>query len=300
MYVITGATGNTGRVAAEALLDNGQQVRAIGRSAERLAPLTQRGAEPFVCELTDASALTRAFTGAQAVYAMVPPKMQSDHYRQDQDAVTDALATALRSSGAKYVVALSSFGADKPDRTGPVIGLHAMEEKFNRIDGLDALYLRPGYFMENTLPQIGVIKMMGMMAGPLRADLKVPMIATRDIGHYAAERLRLLDFSRQTTRELLGARDYTMSEAAAIIGAAVGKPGLKYVQAPDEQLRGAMMQMGMSANSVGLLLEMAAAMNSGHMRSLETRSDENTTPTSFEEFVAEVFVPAYRGTTQAA
>ena len=96
------------------------------------------------------------------------------------------------------------------------------------------------------------------------------------------------------TRELLGQRDIDYTEVATIIGKAIGKPSLGYIQAPDEQLRLAMMQMGMSANFVGLILEMAGALNSGYMKALEPRSASNTTPTSFETFVEEEFAPAYR------
>ena len=138
------------------------------------------------------------------------------------------------------------------------------------------------------------IRMMGMVAGPVRPDLKLSMIATRDIGDAAAEAMVRQEFRGKQTRELLGQRDLDYVEVASIIGKAIGKPSLGYVQAPDEQLRMAMVQMGMSANFVGLIMEMAGALNSGHMRALETRAAGNTTPTAFETFVEEEFAPAYR------
>jgi uncharacterized protein YbjT (DUF2867 family) len=295
MYVITGATGNTGGIVAKTLLDQNQKVRAIGRSADRLKSLAALGAEPFVCEITDAAALTKAFTGAKAVYAMIPPSMTSQDYRADQDSATNAIAEAVEKAGVKYVVSLSSVGAEKSEDTGPVAGLHYLEQTLNRIPGLNALHLRPGYFMENTLAQIGIIKTMNVTAGPLRPDQSLPMIATRDIGAAAAKALLALEFSNQQTRELLGERDLSYAEATAIIGNAIGKPDLKYVQLPDEQIRGAFLQMGMSANVADLILEMSAALNSGYMKPLEERSAKNTTPTSFESFVAEEFVPLYQG-----
>jgi uncharacterized protein YbjT (DUF2867 family) len=298
MYVITGATGNTGHVVAKSLLAKSQKVRAIGRSADRLRSLV--GAEPFVCELTDAEGLTKAFTGAQAIYAMVPPSMTSQDYRASQDRITDAIAKAIEQAGVKYAVSLSSVGADKAEKTGPVVGLHYLEERFNRIAGLNVLHLRPGYFMENTLAQIQIIKTMGMTAGPLRPDLKVPMIATRDIGTAAAEALLRLDFSGQRTPELLGQRDLSYSEVTAIIAKAIGKSDLTYVQLPDEQIRLALIQLGMSGNAADLILEMSAALNSGYMTALEKRSVENTTPTAYETFVAEEFVPRFQGKSTSA
>jgi uncharacterized protein YbjT (DUF2867 family) len=295
MYVITGATGNTGKIVAETLLANGQKVRVIGRTAEKLQPFVAKGAEAFVGLVDDAAAMTRAFTGARAVYAMIPPSMPSKDYRADQERTSDALAAALEKAGVTYAVTLSSVGADKPAKTGPVVGLHNLEEKLNRIAALNVLHLRAGYFMENLLAQIGVIRSMGMAAGPLKGDLPVAMIATRDIGAYAAAALEKLDFTGKQTRELLGQRDVTMREVASIIGQAIGKPGLTYTHAPAMMLKPAMVSMGISSNVVDLLLEMSDAMNSGHMVALEKRSAANTTPTSLETFAAEVFAPAFQG-----
>jgi uncharacterized protein YbjT (DUF2867 family) len=295
MYVILGATGNTGSVAAEALLAKGQKVRVVGRSKERLSKLVARGTEAFEADVTDSAALTKAFTGARAVYVMLPPDPANPHYREHQDEATNAIATALEAAGVTHAVVLSSFGADKVNKTGPVLGLHILEERLARLPKLNALFLRAGYFMENTLPQVGIIKSFGMMAGPVGADLAMPVIATRDIGAAAAEALLKLDFTGQQKRELQGQRDLAYLEIAKIAGAAIGIPNLAYVQLPAEQVIQAMTQMGMSKDFATLLSEMCDSLNNGHMCALETRTATNTTPTSYEEFVQKVFVPAYKG-----
>jgi uncharacterized protein YbjT (DUF2867 family) len=295
MYVITGATGNTGKVIAEKLLAAGQKVRVVGRSAEKLQPFVAKGAEAFTGSVDDAAVMTRAFTGARAVYTMIPPDMKSKDFRADQDRTSDALAAAIEKAGVTHAVTLSSVGADKREKTGPVVGLYNLEQKLNRIAGLNVLHLRAAYFMENLLPQIGVVRSMGMLAGPLKGDLSLPMIATRDIGDYAGDALAKLTFSGKQTHELLGARDVTMKEAAAIIGKAIGKAGISYTNAPAMMLKPAMVGMGISSNVVDLLLEMSDALNSGHMVALEKRSPENTTPTTIEWFAANVFAPAFHG-----
>lgn len=300
MIVITGATGNTGRVAAEALLAKGEKVRAIGRRAERLQKLVQKGAEAFVADATDAAALTKAFAGAKAVYAIVPPNIGAADVRAYEERVSDALTAAIEKAGVTHAVVLSSIGADKPDRTGPVVGLHNLEKKLGSVAALNALFLRAGYFMENLLPQAGIIQSFGIVAGPLRADLPLPMIATRDIGAAAAEALLKLNFNGKQTRELQGARDVTYTKAAKIIGAAIGRPELAYMQMPAAQLRPALMQMGMSANMADLLLEMADSLNNGYMAALEPRSASNTTPTRLETFVAEEFVRVFQGKAASA
>jgi uncharacterized protein YbjT (DUF2867 family) len=295
MYVITGATGNTGSMVAERLLEAGQKVRVVGRDPKRLEKFTEKGAESFIADATDGGALTNAFAGAKAVYAMIPPNIGAPDVRAYMENVSDALSSAIGKNGIKYAVVLSSVGADKSHGTGPVAGLHNLEKKLEGIPGLNALFLRAGYFMENLLPQAGVIKSMGIMAGPVREDLLLPMIATRDIGAYAAEALLKLDVTRKSTHELQGPRDVTYVETAKIVGAAIGKEDLTYKLVPAAQLKPVLMQMGMSSNMADLLLEMADALNSGHMKMLEPRSLANTTPTALETFVAEVFLPAYRG-----
>jgi uncharacterized protein YbjT (DUF2867 family) len=295
MYVITGATGNTGSVVAQRLLEAGQKVRVVGRDPKRLETLTLKGAESFIANATDVGALTNAFAGAKAVYAMIPPNIGAPDVRAYTESVSDALRSAIEKNGIKYAVVLSSVGADKSQGTGPVMSLHSLEKKLEGVPGLNALFLRAGYFMENLLPQAGVIQSMGIMSGPVREDLPVPMIATRDIGAYAAEALLKLDFVRKSTHELQGPRDVTYLEAAKIVGAAIGKQDLTYILAPAAQLKPVLMQIGMSPNMADLLLEMADALNSGHMKMLEPRTPANTTPTTLETFAAEVFLPAYRG-----
>jgi uncharacterized protein YbjT (DUF2867 family) len=300
MYVVTGATGNTGRVIANRLLDAGKKVRVISRSSEHLKLFVARGAEPFVADLSDSAALAKAFAGAEAVYAMIPPSATSQDYRAEQRRASETIAGALQTAGVKHVVALSSVGADKPSGTGPVAGLHEFENKLNTISGLNVVHLRPGYFMENTLGQAQAIRAIGKVAGPLNGDLKMPFIATQDIGNAAADLLLKLEFTGKQTHELHGQRDLSYNDVAGIIGKAIENPGLQYVQLPAEQIKPVFIQLGMSANIADLILEMSAALNSGHMRALETRSTQNTTPTSYETFVSEQFLPLYRTQVSAA
>jgi len=294
MYVVLGASGNTGHVVAQEHLSKGKKVRVVGRSAAHLQFLAAKGAEVFTADLTHIPALTEAFYYAEAAYVMIPPNNKSDDLRSFQETVSDAIAKAVRDSGVKNVVSLSSIGADQTSGTGPVVGLHNLEQKLNRIEGANVLHLRAGYFMENTLPQAAAIRMMGATIGPLRPELKVAMIASCDIGKAAADALMRLEFSGKQVRELHGQRDLDYNEVTAIIGQAIGRPELKYIQAAPEQVRGAMVQMGMSDNVAGLILEMAGALNSGKMRPLEPRTPGNTTAGSYEDFVTGFFVPAYQ------
>jgi uncharacterized protein YbjT (DUF2867 family) len=295
MYVVLGATGHTGSVIATSLLLKGEKVRVVGRDAARLERFVRKGAEAFTANVSDAAALTKAFTGARAAYLMLPPSMTSQDYRADQERESDAIAKAVKDSGLHYAVHLSSFGAHVPEGTGPIAGLHSSEHKLNAISALNVLHLRAGYFMENNLAAIGMIQGMGIFGHALLPDLKLPMIATRDVGDYAARRILNLDFFGKQTRELLGERDMSMNEATAIIARGIGKPDLRYVQFPYEQVQQVLMQMGIPPKTAALFIEMYKAINEGVVAAQEPRSPENTTPTSFERFVQDVFVPAYHG-----
>src|SRR6266852_4397027 len=217
MYVILGATGNTGSIIANSLLLKGEKVRVVGRDAKRLQRFVRKGAEAFTANVSDAAALTDAFKGARAAYLMLPPSMTSQDYRADQERESDAIAKDVKEAGLRYAVHLSSYGAHVPEGTGPVAGLHSSEEKLNAISRLNVLHLRAAYFMENNLAAIGMIHGMGLFGNALLPDVKLPMIATRDVGDCAAQRLMDLDFSGKQTRALLGERDLSMTEAVAVI-----------------------------------------------------------------------------------
>ena len=296
LYVILGASGNTGSIIGESLLSKGKKVRVVGRDAARLQRFVRKGAEAFTAQLSDAAALTVAFRGARAAYLLLPPITS----REDQERESDAIAKAVRESSLPYALYLSSYGAHVPEGTGPVTGLHSSEQKLNAISGLNVLHLRAAYFMENNLAAIGMIQAIGRFGHALLPDVKLPMIATRDVGDYAAQRLVDLDFSGKQTRELLGERDLSMTEVTAAIAHGIGKPDLRYVQFSYDQMQQALTQMGFSPKKAAVYIEMFKAINEGILAAQEPRSQDNRTRTSFEKFVQDVFAPAYLGKASAA
>ena len=291
LYVILGSSGNTGSIIANFLLSKDQKVRVVGRDSGRLQRFVHKGAEAFAADLSDAAALTKAFDGARAAYLLLPPV----NSREEQERQSDAIAKGVQGSGLRYAVHLSSYGGHVPKGTGPVTGLHSSEQKLNGINDLNVLHLRPGYFMENNLAAIDMIHGMGMVGHALLPDLKLPLIATRDVGAYAAQRLLDLDFSGKQTRELLGERDLSMAEATAVIGHGIGRSDLRYEQFSYDQVQQVLTQAGFSPKKAAIYIEMFQSINAGLLAAQEPRSAENSTPTSFEKFVQDVFLPAYRG-----
>jgi len=294
MYTILGAAGHIGSVLTKKLLEKGEKVRVFGRHAAKLKPFEDHGAEVALGNIMDSDALTKAFAGVRAAFLMMPPGMTSPDYRAEQQRESDAISAAVKDAGLQYAVNLSSIGGQAPAGTGPILGLHASEKKLNAIEKLNVLHLRPAYFFENHLAGISMIQMMGALGGALKGELKIPMIATRDIGHYAAERLLKLDFNGKQTQELLGQRDLSMNEVVAIISKALGKADLRYVQFPYEEVEKVLVQMGTPPTTAAYFIEMFQGINNGIVVAMESRSHGNTTPTSFEAFVKNVFLPAYQ------
>ena len=213
-----------------------------------------------MADIADAGAVARCFAGAQAAYVMIPPKIGRQDILAHDRRVADALASAIEKGASITSSPLAALVLTR--RTA----LTYLDEKLGGIAGLNLICLRAGYLMENTLAQIGLIQAMGKAAGPLRGDLKLPMIATRDVGAFAAEALLKRSFGGKQTCKLLRQRDLDMNEATTVIGKAIGKTDLTYMQLPPEHVRPGILQIRMSANMADLLLEMSAALNSGFMK----------------------------------
>ncbi len=292
MYVIMGATGNIGSKLANILLDKGEKVKVMGRSAERLKPFVDHGAEAAVGDVSDVGFLTNVFKGADAVFALIPPVYTANDFRGYYNEIGTNIVKSIQESGVRHVLFLSSAGAHLPEKTGPVKGLYDVEQKLNKLDDVNILHLRPTYFMENLLANIGMIKNMGMNGGTIKGDLKFAMIATKDIAPVAAEHLLKRDFSGKTVHELLGERDISMDEVTKVFGAKIGKPDLAYVQFSVEDAKKGMMDFGLSDDVSDQMIELNQAINDGLLAVSQPRTAQNTTGTSIEEF-ADFFAQVY-------
>jgi uncharacterized protein YbjT (DUF2867 family) len=293
MYVITGATGNTGKPIALALLKAGKKVRIICRDASKAQELVDLGAELLTGDNSDEGFLSSAFAGATAAYLMIPPNMQAENFTAYQKKQVDAMAYALQKNSVKYEVTLSSVGAHLERNSGMILGLHYAEKTFDAIPGLNTLHLRPTYFMENTLGMAATARHMGMTGSPVKADLLFPIIATRDIAAYAARRLLALDFSGHNVQYLLGSRDVSYQEIIGLYGKAIGKPELSYVEFSYPDMKNIIVsQWGASESVADMLVEFMRALNEGRILSDAERNKDNTTPTAIEDFVP-VFKQVY-------
>ena len=217
---------------------------------------------------------------------------QTKDFRNDYNEMGDNIVKAIQESGVKHMVFLSSHGAHLPEKTGPIKSLHDVEQKLNTLDDVNVLHLRPTYFMENLLANIGMIKTMGMNGGGIKGEMKFSMVATKDIAPVAADHLLKRDFSGKAVHELLGERDVSMNEVTKIFGEKIGKPDLKYVQFSTIDEKKGLMDIGLSEDASDQLVELSQAINDGLLAVNQTRTAKNTTGTSIEEF-ADFFAQAY-------
>lgn len=291
MIVIVGATGKTGSVAASELLSAGQRVRVVGRSAERLAPLVAAGAEAHVGDVTDPAAADAALAGASAAYLVVPPNPEVDDFAAYQRVVVGSLAAAVEARRPPHVVLLSSLGAQHAAGTGPIVALHGLEERLRAISGVAVLALRAGFFYENFLMNVPMIKSMGANGAPSPAESPWAIIAAADIGRYAARRLRARDFAGFSAVNLVGPRPVSMSETTRVLGRAIGKPELPYVQVGYDDLERGMIGMGLKPRLAAMYVELYRGAAAG-LLAPEPGTETVRLDTPLEAF-GPVFAAAY-------
>lgn len=288
-YVITGGAGNISKPLALQLLKAGHQVTVIGRNAANLAELTNAGAEAAIGSVEDLAFLTAIFTGANAVYTMVPPVRTVSDWKAHIGQVGRIYAAAIKASGVKYVVNLSSTGAHLADGVGPVSGLHRAEQALNSLADVHIKHLRPPYFYNNLLANIGMIKGMGIIGANFSAsDNRFPIVAPVDIADVAAEELQKLSFTGHTVR-YLASDEVSTDQIASVLGAAIGKPDLKWVVFTDEQALGGMIQAGLPEEIAKNYAEMNHSINTGAM----TEDYFKNRPASFGKAKLEDFAKTF-------
>lgn len=293
--VITGATGHIGAQIVHALLAQGHRVTAVARPSPRLDALAQAGAMAAAGDVQDVAFLTGVLRGADAAFLLVPPAVKAPDVLAHHDQTAAAMVQAVQAAGLRRAVNLSSARADQPANNGPLF--RRQEERLNGLAGLRVAHLRPAYFMDNLLAQVGLIKRLGSAGSAMRPDLCLPMVATKDIAAKAAELLGADTFENHAAHYLLGPRDYSMQEAAAILGAAIGRPELRYVQFSYENARKGLLQAGMSESMADLFDDMVRNANDGKEVATDVRTAASTTPTTLEEFAQTVFAPAFQAAT---
>lgn len=291
--VVLGATGTVGSKIAQILINGGHHVTLVARHTEKLETYRKQGVEIIAAEITDADQLTRAFTGVDSAFVLLPDNVKAENTRAYQRQVTGTLIEAIQRSGIRYIVNMSSLGSHMHEGNGIMGGTGEQEVRLNQLEGVNVLHIRSAYFMENFLRTIGMVKQAGINGTVAAANHAIPMVATRDVAQVAAGHLANLDFSGKSVHAVMGPRDYTYAELTSIVGNAIGKPDLPYVQLPVEQVREVFLGNGFSPDFVSNLIEMGTAISTGYMN-YQKRDESTTTATTAEEFASEVYAPTFQ------
>ncbi|HEV8287015.1 MAG TPA: NAD(P)H-binding protein [Chitinophagaceae bacterium] len=289
---ILGATGKVGSKPVNNLLDKGHTLRLIARHADKLQQFSiKQGVEVYAGDSFDSDFLARVIKGSDVAFLMMPTGLQAENTGAFQDKMGNAQIEAIKKSGVKKVLYLSSVGGHTEEHVGIVAGLARQEIRLKQLENVDVLILRPSYFMENLLNNIPIIKNMGINGSTLLPEKHFPIIATADIAKVAAEKLNDPSWTGKGVLPLLGPKDYNMNEVTKALGAAISKPDLPYAQFSNEQAKQGMLQGGISESVADAFITMAEGINLGYFNT-EKRDATSTTPTPIEEF-AKTFAHVY-------
>lgn len=286
---VTTPTGQIGRAVAENLLQAGVGVRLLARHPQKVADLVDHGAEVVQGSLEDEHFLIRATAGTHALLWVTPPCYDSEDLRAAQTRLGKSAGRAILTNEVPRVVNISSVGGQLGWGTGPINGLHDVEEILDNA-ATSITHLRPGYFFENYLWQLDAIHREEAVFLPVCGSARYPMIATRDIARVAADRLLDPGWTGLWIRELHGPADLTFNQAATLISEAVGRK-VVHVEVEPQQALQSMQASGLTMDAAELMVELYQAIGSGGLRPRERRSPENTTPTTLFEFAREVIAP---------
>lgn len=268
-FTVIGATSDTGRVVQQLLEEAGHNVRPVAR---------RHG-----ISLDDTAGLARAFAGAWGAYLMMPFDMTANDLHARERELCSNFAQALRGAGLRRVIVLSGLSADL--RRGTSLGATLLEDVVGGLDIPEVVFLRAGWFMENFAKGLDFAAQAasGVFATPFRADRPLPMVSAEDVGRRAAELL----MSREPgdrIQELLGTRDYTMADAAAIMSEAMGRTAVRYQQVPLQDARTGMIAAGMSESFADAVLETARSFNDDEPWGRQVRTARTTTSTTLEQW----------------
>jgi uncharacterized protein YbjT (DUF2867 family) len=281
--LVTGATGTIGRDVVRLLAESGVPVRALARSAERLAELSGPNVTPTAADNFDIAAVTDAALGADVMVMITPAA-------PDAAAQASSLVAAAGKANVRKIVRVSAIKAalDGPtDNTRQ----HAQTEDEIRASAIAHVFLRPSYFMQNLFMAAGTILNDGSFALPM-GEGRIGMIDTRDIALCAKECALRDDWNGQAL-ELTGPLSLSFHDVAKQLTALMGKP-VRYDPIPPQAVYDFIDGEGWGAWMAALARDYGMAYASGWGDFVTGHLEEITgrDPRGIRAFAREVFLPA--------
>lgn len=261
---ILGSLGNIGKPLTQKLIASGNQVTVISSNSDRAEAIEALGAKAAIGSVSDAAFLKNTFAETDAVFALTPPNIGGSNIIANTTDAGKAIAKAITEAGVKRVVMLSSIGADLPNGTGPITGLHNIEKIYETLENVSVTFLRAGFFYTNLYNDVPMIKGAGIIGSNYSAETKMPFVHPENIATAAAEELQKSTSGKNIRYIISDVR--TPNEVAKVLGLAIDKPELPWVEFTDEQALGGMKQAGLPDEIAGLYAEMGAGLRSGKIQ----------------------------------
>jgi len=254
--VVTGSLGQISKPLIEELVEKGHSVTVISRKRERQKDIESLGAKAAIGTMEDVSFLTDTFTGSDAVYCMIS--------FGDVNTIMGNYRQAIQGAHVKRVVHLSSVGAHTDKNNGFLRDFFVAENILNELPTNIAItHMRAAGFYSNLYRFIDAIKMQGVIESNYGAEDKTPWVSPMDIAAVVAEEI-VTPFDGTNVR-YVASDEATCNEVAAALGAAIGKPDLKWRLISDEQMRSRLTASGMPTYVVEGFVEMHAGTHSGEV-----------------------------------
>jgi uncharacterized protein YbjT (DUF2867 family) len=291
-FVVTGAAGNVSKPLTEMLLGQGHEVTVVGRNEANLSALVERGATAAIGDLGDVPFLTETFRGADGVYLMLPPMWDSADQKKDSVALAEGFSTAIKANRIQHAVYLSSYGAHRLDDAGAISGMGLGEVVLNRLEGVNVLHLRAGYFYTNLLLSIDLVKKTGHMGNMFTIPAGTfTLVDPKEIAAVAADALIKRDFKGHSFIYVVSDESGT-DEIARLIGAEIGRPDMQWVRFPAADFRKTLLGYGFAEGAADSYVEMFTALDKGVLFEDYVKVKPKLYETKIEDF-AKTFAARY-------
>ncbi|WP_028292219.1 SDR family oxidoreductase [Oceanobacter kriegii] len=278
MIVVTGASGQLGRLVIEQLLAGGKvaatDIVAAVRSPEKVADLAEQGVVVHEADYTKPETLVSAFAGADKLL-LISSSEVGQRFVQHKNAIE-----AAKEAGVALVAYTSILNAAESPL--PLAAEHKQTEALLAESGVPFVLLRNGWYSENYAMGAPAALQLEALYG-CAGDGKISSAARADYAAAAAAVLTASDDQAGKVYELAGDDAYTLTELAAIISAESGKE-IPYVNLPEADYAGALKQAGLPEGLAVLLAESDTGASKGGLfdnsKTLSALIGRATTPMS--------------------
>jgi len=265
----------------------------VGRSPKNLEGLVKLSAKTAIGDMGDVRFLAETFKGADGVYLMLPPMWDSDDQKKQSIRYAENFSSAVRANGVKNAVFLSSYGAHRLHDAGAISGMGLAEVVLNKLDGVNVLSLRAGYFCSNLLLSLDLVKTAGHMGNMfLIPDGTFTVVEPDDIARVAAEALDKLNFKGHSHVYVIS--DLSGTDEIASLSKEIGIPDLKWVKFPAEEFKKVLLNYGFADGAANDYVEMFATLDIGLLFEDIQKTKPKIEGTSIEEF-AKTWAAGRRG-----